>query len=319
MRGRNSSVRRGSVWWYEDSSEPRDGIVSGTRPVIVVSNNQRGLSPVVEVIKCTTEDKKTKCSKINIRLSSLPKQSYALCNQHTTIRIDDLGKFICNLTPDEMQRVDEGLRVSQGLMIGSYEVIPKVSEWTKDRAVQFLDDYRSMTSNEVMHKYGIKSIKALYSLKYRLSSKFGISDSNNDKSLKVVVDDGAFVPKRAYEYDAGMDLFTPIGFSINPECKFIIDTGVRVQIPRGYVGLIMSKSGLCTRDDIVSEGGVIDSGYTGTIKVQLRNHGSIKVMFSSGDKIAQLLVMPVMLGECAVVGELPKSDRGDNGFGSTGK
>lgn len=288
--------------------------------MIVVSNNQRGLSPVVEVVKCTTEDKKTKCSKINIRLSSLPKQSYALCNQHTTVRIDDLGKFICNLTPEEMLRVDEGLRVSQGLMIGTYEVVPKVSKWTKDMAVQFLNDYRSMTSNEVMHKYGLKSIKALYSLKYRLSSKFSIDDPDTtDESLKVVVDDGAFVPKRAYEWDAGMDLFTPVGFSLNPECKFIIDTGVRVQIPKGSVGLIMSKSGLCTRNDIVSEGGVIDSGYTGTIKVQLRNHGSTKVIFSSGDKIAQLLIMPVMLGECTVVDELPKSDRGDNGFGSTGK
>lgn len=90
--------------------------------------------------------------------------------------------------------------------------------------------------------------------------------------MKVKLDPGAYMPERAHEQDAGYDLRTPVRAVIHPEGSVVIDTGVHVQIPDGYVGFLKSKSGLNVRLDLTGEG-VIDAGYTGSITVKLYNHG----------------------------------------------
>jgi dUTP pyrophosphatase len=137
--------------------------------------------------------------------------------------------------------------------------------------------------------------------------------------IKVALDDGAYMPERAHAFDAGMDLRTPKDVNVPGGASAIIDTGVHVQIPEGYVGMLKSKSGLNVKDGITSEG-VIDAGYTGSIKVKLYNHSQNAKEFSRGDKITQLVIVPCMLCDCeqVPVNEL-EGERGNNGFGSTGK
>ena len=137
--------------------------------------------------------------------------------------------------------------------------------------------------------------------------------------MKVFVDDKAFIPKRAHRTDSGLDLCTPIDFTIlGRGGSYTIDTGVHIELPRNTYGKIESKSGLNVNHGIVSCGGVIDEGYTGSIKVKLYNLGRKPYTFNRGDKIAQLIVQPCLYVPVEI-GEINKNtDRGDNGFGSTG-
>lgn len=137
--------------------------------------------------------------------------------------------------------------------------------------------------------------------------------------MKIVIDRDCFAPVRVYEWDAGMDLRTPIAFSIPPRGSRVIDTGVHVEIPKGYFGKLESKSGLNINKSIVSLGGVIDSGYTGSIRVNLYNFSSETVYFDRGDKIVQMVIQPCLIPDFEVVDMLDNTDRGNNGFGSTGR
>ena len=136
--------------------------------------------------------------------------------------------------------------------------------------------------------------------------------------IKVVLEKGAYAPERAHEADAGLDLRSPIKIPVYPGKSAVIDTGVRVGIPKGYVGMLKSKSGLNVRYGLQSEG-VIDSGYTGTIIVKLCNLGERAIMVEKGDKISQLVILPIVTPDIEIVSELEGSERGDNGFGSTGR
>ena len=138
------------------------------------------------------------------------------------------------------------------------------------------------------------------------------------EKVKVVLDDGAYMPERAHELDAGYDLRTPEDVTIYGGLNATIDTGVHVQIPDGYVGFLKSKSGLNVKDNITGEG-VIDAGYTGSIKVKLYNNGNFTKHFYKGDKIIQLVILPIYTPELERVDSLEKTDRGANGFGSTGR
>lgn len=138
------------------------------------------------------------------------------------------------------------------------------------------------------------------------------------EKVKVVLDDGAYMPERAHELDAGYDLRTPEDVTIYGGLNATIDTGVHVQIPGGYVGFLKSKSGLNVKDSITGEG-VIDAGYTGSIKVKLYNNGNSTKRFYKGDKIIQLVILPIYTPEIERVDSLEKTDRGANGFGSTGR
>jgi dUTP pyrophosphatase len=143
--------------------------------------------------------------------------------------------------------------------------------------------------------------------------------------IKVMLDEGAFAPESAHTADAGYDLRTPIDFSVPAGGYAIVDTGVHIQIPEGYVGFLKSKSGLNVKCHITGEG-VIDSGYTGSIVVKLYSHDPITLCadvfgayFSRGDKIIQLVLLPILKPELEIVDSLEETERGDGGFGSTGR
>ena len=137
--------------------------------------------------------------------------------------------------------------------------------------------------------------------------------------IKVKLDYGAYMPEYAHKDDAGMDLRSPRDEVIWPLDSATIDTGVHIAIPSGMVGMIKSKSGLNVKHDLTSEG-VIDSGYTGSIVVKLYNHSTTKKYFiKKGDKISQLVILPICHADLQQVDELEKTDRGSNGFGSTGR
>lgn len=140
--------------------------------------------------------------------------------------------------------------------------------------------------------------------------------------MKVKLDEGAFMPERAHDEDAGYDLRTPVDVVVFPVSiidngSATIDTGVHMAIPKGYVGFLKSKSGLNVKNDLTGEG-VIDSGYTGSIKVKLYNHGKAIHKFKKGDKIIQIVLLPVYTPELELVDKLDDTDRGNAGFGSTG-
>lgn len=139
-------------------------------------------------------------------------------------------------------------------------------------------------------------------------------------TLSVVLDEGAVRPERAHPGDAGLDLFAPTHLgkaSLWPGGRLIVETGVHVQIPEGHVGLITSKSGLMAEHGILTTG-TIDSGYTGEIRVVLFNFGHSTYYVEPGQKVAQLVIFPIKTPEVRVVEALPKTARGDGGFGSTG-
>lgn len=153
--------------------------------------------------------------------------------------------------------------------------------------------------------------------------------------MKIVLDKGAVMPTRAHPYDAGLDLYTPVDVTV-PGCmaweeygkrinlyeaeagSAVIDTGVHLQIPESCVGFIKSKSGLNVNHGLTAEG-VIDCGYTGSIRVKLYNHTTEPYHFKAGDKIAQLVILPCVLLPLEEVDSLEDTERGEGGFGSTGR
>ena len=136
--------------------------------------------------------------------------------------------------------------------------------------------------------------------------------------MKIKLDPGAFMPEYAHAQDAGMDLRSPVDAVVLPHDSAVIDTGVHVEIPKGAVGMLKSKSGLNVNHDLTSEG-VIDEGFTGSIRVKLYNHGGARYHVKAGDKISQLVILPVLHTELELVDDLDETERGDNGFGSTGR
>lgn len=144
-------------------------------------------------------------------------------------------------------------------------------------------------------------------------------NENKELTMKVQLDRDANIPTRAHTTDAGLDLYTPTDAKIDGWGNITIDTGVHIEIPHGYYGKIESKSGLNVKHDVVCCGGVIDEGYTGSICVKLYCFNEVGYEFEKGDKIAQLIIQPYATPEIKIVKSLEKTDRGNNGFGSTGK
>lgn len=135
--------------------------------------------------------------------------------------------------------------------------------------------------------------------------------------IKAVIDPGAILPTRAHKDDAGLDLYATKDAVIFRDGSEIFDTGVHVAIPQGYVGFLKSKSGLNINNGLQSAG-VIDSGYTGSIRVKLYNHSHKMVRIKRGQKISQLVILPIITPELEIVDELEDTERGDGGFGSSG-
>lgn len=135
--------------------------------------------------------------------------------------------------------------------------------------------------------------------------------------MKVVLDKGAYMPEYAHDTDAGADIRSPIK-AVVPARGFVkIDTGVHIALPHNTAGLLKSKSGLMLKG-ILSEG-VVDVGYSGEIGAVLRNITDEPYTVEAGDKITQLLIIPVIQVPFEQTDKLEKTERGDSGFGSTGK
>lgn len=136
--------------------------------------------------------------------------------------------------------------------------------------------------------------------------------------MKITLDKYAFPPTRAHATDAGLDLKSPAEFMIGPQSSCTIPTGVHVQLPHGTAGLIVSKSGLNVKSSLTSTG-LIDEGYSGEIVVKLYNHGRVAYHVQRGDKISQLVVIPVRYEGIEIVDEIQGGERGADGFGSSGR
>ncbi len=136
--------------------------------------------------------------------------------------------------------------------------------------------------------------------------------------MKIMLDENAKMPTRAHSTDAGLDLYARETQIVPARESAIFDTGVRIELPPNTVGFLKSKSGLNVKHGITSEG-VIDVGYTGSIVVKLYNHSGYDYKVNKGDKISQLVILPILTPELELVDSLEETDRGTNGFGSTGR
>ena len=127
----------------------------------------------------------------------------------------------------------------------------------------------------------------------------------------------AKIPTRAHSGDAGLDLYSITKEIISPGETKLIPTGIALEIPFGYVGLIWFRSGLSSKYSLKVAGGVIDASYRGEIVVILINLGKGAIAIEQGQKIAQLLIQKVELVDIEEVESLDSTDRGEKGFGST--
>ncbi|HEX2468197.1 MAG TPA: dUTP diphosphatase [Solirubrobacterales bacterium] len=137
-----------------------------------------------------------------------------------------------------------------------------------------------------------------------------------------VLSEQARVPRRAHEGDAGLDLCAAEGTTIGPGKRASVGTGIALEIPAGHAGLVLPRSGLAADRGIslVNSPGLIDSGYRGEVRVLLLNTDREHAFeVRPGDRIAQLVVTPVVAIEAVEAMELSASARGDGGFGSTGR
>ena len=136
--------------------------------------------------------------------------------------------------------------------------------------------------------------------------------------VKYVLKSGGYPPDRAYKDDAGWDLRSPIEVRVPAGGSCTIDTKLHVQIPSGYVGFLKSKSGLNVKSGLRCEG-VIDAGYIGSIVAKVYNDSDDDYIFEAGDKIVQLVILPIPEVEMIRAVALDGSDRMTDGFGSTGR
>jgi dUTP pyrophosphatase len=138
-------------------------------------------------------------------------------------------------------------------------------------------------------------------------------------SLKIVrLSANAIIPKQATGDSAGYDLSSLEDVKIMPNSSSLIKTGIAVKIPRGYYGRIASRSGLAVKRNLEVGAGVIDSDYRGEIMILLRNHGNEPQTISARDKCAQLIITKYISPIVEIVDTLDDTERGANGFGSTG-
>lgn len=136
--------------------------------------------------------------------------------------------------------------------------------------------------------------------------------------MNIQLDKQALMPVRTHDTDAGLDLLSPVDTVIPAHGAVTIDTGVHIELPPNTAGFLKSKSGLNMKYGITSEG-VVDVGYTGSITVKLYNHSGMDYSVRRGDKISQLVVVKIDTPELVLVDKLADTERGNGGFGSTGR
>lgn len=128
------------------------------------------------------------------------------------------------------------------------------------------------------------------------------------------------IPKRQHSNDAGLDLYAAKSYYLEPSKRRLVVTGIAVEIPSGYAGLITPRSGLALKTGltVLNTPGLIDSGYRGEVGVILYNAGEEAIFIAPGNRIAQLVIVSVPMFEPVEVKELNNTKRGEGGFGSTG-
>ncbi len=141
----------------------------------------------------------------------------------------------------------------------------------------------------------------------------------NVKKLK----EQAIVPTYGSEFAAGADLYACLDapVTIGPGETYLAKTGIAMEIPVGYAGLIYARSGLATKKGLApaNKVGVVDADYRGEIMVALHNHSNKEAAIEPGERIAQMVITPFLTANYTVVEELSDTVRGENGFGSTGR
>ncbi len=134
--------------------------------------------------------------------------------------------------------------------------------------------------------------------------------------------EGAVLPSRAHDGDAGLDLYACEAAHIGPGERWSVGTGIALEIPAGHAGLVLPRSGLAREHGIslVNSPGLIDAGYRGEVRVLLLNNDPAETFrVEAGDRIAQLLIAPFALAEPVEATGLGESARGEGGFGSSGR
>lgn len=135
--------------------------------------------------------------------------------------------------------------------------------------------------------------------------------------MKYTLDPGAITPTRAYPTDAGLDLYARETQIVPAKESAFFDTGVHIELPPNTAGLLLPKSGLNVKHDILNFG-VIDVDYIGSIKVKLYNHSGYDYKVNAGDKISQLVIVPIVRPTLEPADKLEERGRGNNGIGSSG-
>lgn len=131
--------------------------------------------------------------------------------------------------------------------------------------------------------------------------------------------EGARLPLRASQHDAGADLCCLDAFTLAPGERKLIPTGLAIEIPPGYYGRVAPRSGLAVKQGIDTMAGAVDSGYRGHLQVLLINLGQEPVSFDAGARIAQLIIERIAVCDFEWAAELSSTERGAGGFGSTGQ
>lgn len=138
------------------------------------------------------------------------------------------------------------------------------------------------------------------------------------EEIEIMLDEGAFMPTRAHDLDAGLDLYAKDDTLVPARGSAVFNTGVHFKILPGFVGFIKSKSGLNVKHGLQTEG-VIDAGYTGAIITKVYNHSDTDYLVKKGDKLTQLVILPIATPRVKLVEAFEETERGDGGFGSTGR
>ena len=132
----------------------------------------------------------------------------------------------------------------------------------------------------------------------------------------------AFLPSYGSEFAAGADLYACLDgeITVNPHETVLIPTGIAIELPLGFAGLIYARSGLATKKGLApaNKVGVIDCDYRGEVKVALHNHSNIPQTVAAGERVAQLVITPYLTAKFVEQDELSQTVRGEGGFGSTG-
>lgn len=137
------------------------------------------------------------------------------------------------------------------------------------------------------------------------------------------LDEKAVVPTYGSEFAAGADLYACLDapLTINPHETILVHTGVAMEIPTGFAGLIYARSGIASKRGLApaNKVGVVDSDYRGEVMVALHNHSAVPQTIENGERIAQLVIAPYVVADFVLSDELDGTERGAGGFGSTGK